>query len=144
MIEQLSLIPSINEEETKENVEEALVKYREFMFSVSEEKLPKVTATYSLVSAAPSNLFNSTTESVAIDRVHLEQIKESHINWIRKGVNRLNAREREIIIKRYLIDDMMYDYQIYTEMNLSERQYYRMKSKAFFKLAAALKIESYI
>ncbi|MFA9457414.1 ArpU family phage packaging/lysis transcriptional regulator, partial [Halalkalibacter sp. AB-rgal2] len=34
-----------------------------------------------------------------------------------------------------------FDYQIYNDLGLSERQYYRIKSRAFYKLAFILKIE---
>lgn len=144
MKEQLSFeLTEINREKTKTAVESTLEKYRYYLLSVPEEKLPKITATYSLVPSGPSNQFHSNTESVAIDKVAFECEREKYIEWVRRGVNRLNVKEREMVIKRYLSDDDTFDYQVYSEMNMSERQYYRLKSRVFYKLAFALKIEVY-
>ncbi|MDQ0270108.1 hypothetical protein [Cytobacillus purgationiresistens] len=54
MGKQLSLLlPEIDREATQTNVEREIARYRLYCFSVPEEMLPKVTATYSLV--PPSN-----------------------------------------------------------------------------------------
>jgi ArpU family phage transcriptional regulator len=58
-------------------------------------------------------------------------------------VNRLRFKEREIIVKRYLEDEEMYDYELYNKLGMSESKYYRLKARAFYNLAFALKIEVY-
>jgi ArpU family phage transcriptional regulator len=142
--EQLSFkLPEIDREKTKMAVEAALEKYRFYLLTVPEEKLPKVTASYSLSPPAFSNQFHSSTESAVIDKVDFERERDKYLEWMRKAINRLKFKEREIIIKRYLEDDDIYDYELYNMIGMSERKYYRLKARAFYSLAFALKIEVY-
>jgi ArpU family phage transcriptional regulator len=136
-------LPEIDREETKKRVEAALEKYRFYLLTVPGEQLPKVTATYSLVPPAHTNAFHSSTETAVIDKVDFERERDEYMEWIRRGVNRLSPRERELIVKRYLNDETMYDYELYNDMGMSQRQYYRMKARAFYKLAFILRIEVY-
>jgi ArpU family phage transcriptional regulator len=144
VVKQMSFkLPEIDREKTKEAVEAALEKYRFYLLTFPEERLPKVTATYSLVPPAHTNAFHSSTETLAIDKVDFERERDEYMEWIRRGVNRLSPRERELIIKRYLSNEEMYDYELYNEMGMSESKYYRLKARAFYKLAFALRIEVY-
>ncbi|TMU85503.1 ArpU family transcriptional regulator [Bacillus sp. BHET2] len=137
------MLPEIDREKTKAAVESALEKYRLYLLMVPEDKLPKVTATYSLVPPSFSNEFHSSTEQVAIKRIELDIARDKHIEWVLRGVNRLSKLEREIIYRRYLEDEEVFDYEIYNEMGMSERRYYRVKARTFYKLAFILRIEVY-
>jgi ArpU family phage transcriptional regulator len=137
------MLPEIDREKTKAAVESALEKYRFYLLTVPEDKLPKVTATYSLVPPSFSNEFHSSTEQAAIDRIELDIARNKHIEWVLRGVNRLSKLEREIIYKRYLEDEEVYDYEIYNGLGMSERRYYRLKARIFYKLAFILKVEEY-
>jgi ArpU family phage transcriptional regulator len=137
------MLPEIDREKTKAAVESALEKYRFYLLMVPEDKLPKVTATYSLVPPSFSNEFHSSTEQVAIKRIELDIARDKHIEWVLRGVNRLSKLEREVIYRRYLEDEEVFDYEIYNEMGMSERRYYRLKARTFYKLAFILKIEVY-
>lgn len=143
MGKQLFMLPEIDREKTKAAVESALDMYRFYLLTVPEEYLPKVTSTYSLVPPAFSNQFHSSTEQAVVDRVDQELSKKKHIAWVLRGVNRLNKMEREIIYKRFLGDEEMYDYELYNELGMSERRYYRLKARIFYKLAFILRIEIY-
>lgn len=144
MSKQLNFIlPQIDRDKTKEAVEAALEKYRMFLLSIPEEKVPKITASYTLQPPAFTNEFYSPIEDAAIENVDLEREREQYIDWIRKAINKLNFKERELIVKRYLEDEEIYDYEVYNLMGLSERKFYRMKARVFYKLAFALKIEVY-
>lgn len=136
-------LPEIDREKTKEAVEAALEKYRFYLLTVPDEKLPKVTATYSLVPPSNTNAFHSYTENAVIDKVDFELERDRFLDWIIRGVNRLNKMEREIIYKRYIEDEETFDYEIYNELVLSERRYYRLKARIFYKLAFLLRIEVY-
>ncbi|OIU71040.1 ArpU family phage packaging/lysis transcriptional regulator [Rossellomorea aquimaris] len=144
MNKQLFMLPEIDREKTKAAVESAFEKYRFYLLMVPEDKLPKVTATYSIVPPSFSNEFHSSTEQAAIERIELELAKDKHVKWVLRGVNRLNKLEREIVFKRYLKDEEVFDYEIYNEIGMSERRYYRLKSRIFYKLAFILKIEEYL
>ncbi|WP_245823542.1 ArpU family phage packaging/lysis transcriptional regulator [Metabacillus halosaccharovorans] len=136
-------LPEIDREKTKEAVEAALEKYRFYLLTVPDEKLPKVTATYSLVPPSNTNAFHSSTEDAAIDNVDRERERYRYLEWVIRGVNRLTKMEREIIYKRYLEDEETFDYEVYNEIGFSERRYYRLKARIFYKLAFILKIEVY-
>lgn len=136
-------LPEIDRDKTKEAVEAALEKYRFYLLSVPDEKLPKVTATYSLVPPSNTNAFHSSTEDAVIDKVEFERERDQYLERIIRGVNRLSKMEREIIYRRYLEDEETFDYEIYNVLGYSERRYYRLKARIFYKLAFILRIEVY-
>lgn len=72
-----------------------------------------------------------------------KHIKKMHktIEPVFESVQRLSRLEREIIEKRYLDDEDIFDFEVYATLNLSERKYYRVKSRAFYKLAFMLELE---
>lgn len=133
-------LPEIDRDSTKQAVEKALETYRLYALQVSLDRQPAITASYSFTPPS-ARLPSSSTEQAALANVEYEQERLKYINWIVNAVNRLSKTERMIIHKRYLSDDEMFDYQIYNEMCISERNYYRMKARTFYKLAFALKIE---
>lgn len=144
VLKQMSFVlPEINRTETKKAVEAAFEKYRFYLLTVPEERLPKLTATYSLVPPTNTNEFHSTTEDIAIKTVDFERERDKFIEWIRRGVNRLAQKEREIIVKRYLQEEEMFDYEIYPELGYGESKYYRIKARIFYNLAFILRIEVY-
>ncbi|MYL50271.1 ArpU family transcriptional regulator [Halobacillus litoralis] len=136
-------LPEIDREETKKNVEAALEKYQIYLLMDPSEIAPKITSSFKITPPSNNNQFHSSTESTAIDRIDKEAERNEYIDKIRKAVNRLAYKERSIIIKRYMEDEDTLDYLTYNELGLSERHYYRVKSRAFYKLAFILRIEVY-
>lgn len=136
-------LPEINRKETRDKVEAALEKYQIMLLMDPEEYEPKITASFNIAPAAPTNEFHSTTESVAIRRMDDEVQRKKYINRIQRAVNRLSYYERLIIIKRYLNDGDIFDYEVYNELGFSESKYYRIKADAFYKLAFILKLAVY-
>lgn len=135
-------LPEIDREATKKVVESTLEKYRLYSLQLSLDKLPSVTAKYTLVPPSPS-LPSSSTETAAIANVDYERERAKFIELVLRAVNRLSNQERKLIILRYLGEDEEFDYQVYAQLNISERQYYRLKARVFYKLAFALRIEVY-
>ena len=133
-------LPKIDPKKTKDAVESALEKYRIFMLQVSLDRLPQVTASYSLQPPSFGNEFHSSTEEAAVANVDYEKPRMDYMSRIMRAVNRLSYQERSIIVKRYM-EDEMFDYHVYNEVGMSERNYYRIKGRAFYKLAFLLKIE---
>jgi len=123
-------------------VESALEKYRFYLLTVPEEKLPRVAVAYSFVPPAHINRFYSSTESAAIQIADFERERDEYMERIRRVVNRLNKTERGLI-RRYMTLEEPYDYEIYNDMGISESRFYRVREKAFYKLAFALRIEVY-
>jgi ArpU family phage transcriptional regulator len=137
------ILCEIDRDATKKAVEAALEKYRVFLLTQSLDKLPKVTQQYLLVPPSNTNKFHSSTEEMAIRNADYERERSEYIKRITLAVNRLSYWERAIIIRRYMTEDDVFDYEIYNDLGMSERKYYRIKSRAFYKLAFALKIEVY-
>lgn len=137
------ILCEIDRDATKKAVEEALEKYRIFLLTQSLDKLPKVTQQYSLVPPSNTNKFHSSTEEMAISNADYEQERSEYIKRVVMAVNRLGYWERAILIRRYMTEDDVFDYEIYNDLGMSERKYYRIKSRAFYKLAFALKLEIY-
>jgi ArpU family phage transcriptional regulator len=138
------MLPEIDRDATKKAVEAALEKYRLFLLTLRLDQLPRVTQQYSLdVPPSNTNKFHSSTEEMAIRNADYERERSEYIKRVTLAVNRLSYWERAIIIRRYMTEEDVYDYEIYNELGMSERKYYRIKSRAFYKFAFALKIEVY-
>ncbi|UHH06377.1 ArpU family transcriptional regulator [Bacillus subtilis] len=141
---QLTLnIPQIDEEATKLKAEKLLDQYRLYLLQVPDDFLPKVTPTYSIVPPSITNEFHSSTEDSALKRLDWEIQRDKFLKRIQRAVNRLSQRERQIIVMLYMQPEEMYDYEVYAEMDLSQRSYYRIKAKAFYRLAFSLREEVY-
>lgn len=137
-------LPEIDRKETQQNVEDAIESYRMALYTIPEERLPKVTATYSLVPPSNTNGFHSSTEDIAIDQADTERERIEYVEKFRKAINRLSPKEREAVYLRYLGEEEMFDYEVYNQMGMSEWYYHqKFKPRIFYKLALALKIEVY-
>ncbi|MEN2465924.1 ArpU family phage packaging/lysis transcriptional regulator [Ornithinibacillus sp. JPR2-1] len=137
-------LATIDKVATRDAVEKELEKYRMYLLMDPEENEPKITSQFKLVSSTPSNQFHSSTEDTAIKRLDIERKRKEFIRRIQRAVNRLAYQERSLIIQRYLTGDEVYDYEVYNDLGFSESKYYRIKSRAFYKLALILRIEVYI
>ena len=89
-------------------------------------------------------------EDVAISNIQQSKREE----WLEKMAFRVEQalsrfgnsdwkNQRDIIVKRYLEDEDVCDYMVYNEIGMSERTYRRVKARAFYKLAFALRLEVY-
>ncbi|MGD8066735.1 ArpU family phage packaging/lysis transcriptional regulator [Bacillus subtilis] len=136
-------LPQIDEEATKAKAEKLLDQYRLYLLQVPDDFLPKVTPTYSIVPPSITNEFHSSTEDAALKRLDWEIQRDKFLKRIQRAVNRLAQRERQIIVMLYMQPEEMYDYEVYGEMDLSARSYYRVKGKALYRLAFALREEVY-
>ncbi|MCM3353184.1 ArpU family transcriptional regulator [Bacillus halotolerans] len=136
-------LPQIDEEATKAKAEQLLDQYRLYLLQVPDDFLPKVTPAYSIVPPSITNEFYSSTEENAIKRLDWEIERNRFLKRIQKAVNRLSLKERQVIVMLYMQQDEMYDYEVYAEMGLSQRSFYRVKAKALYRLAFALREEVY-
>lgn len=128
---QLTLnIPQIDEEATKLKAEKLLdhntgyISYRYQMIFC--QKLHLLTALF--------------RRALRMNFIHR---RDKYLKRIQRAVNRLSQRERQIIVMLYMQPEEMYDYEVYAEMDLSQRSYYRVKAKALYRLAFALREEVY-
>jgi|SRR5690625_1672733 len=133
----------IDQEATKKRVENILDNYRMYLLMDPIDFQPKITSKFKLTPPSNTNEFYSDTENIAIKRVEMEQERQEYILRVLQAVNRLNYEERAVIVKRYLFSDNVYDYEVYNQLGYSERKYYRIKARAFYKLAFILRVEVY-
>lgn len=119
----------------KQEIESMFEKYHMYLITLPIDFQPQITPTYSIVPPTQTNQFSSQTESIAIKRTDFERERVEYIDRFWRAVNRLNKQERELVVRRYMGHEEEYDYTVCNEMLLSESQYYRLKNKAFMKLA---------
>ncbi|WIG44243.1 ArpU family phage packaging/lysis transcriptional regulator [Bacillus toyonensis] len=149
---QLSFLPKIDRAATQKKLEGVLENVRLYrQFRMMREEM-KVTPSYEIRYHGPTNDVGKPLEDVAMANIQQSKREE----WIKKTslridqfLNRLdNGRagedQRNIIIKRYLEDEDVCDYMVYNEIGMSERTYRRVKTRVFYKLAFALRLEVYV
>lgn len=94
----------------------------------------------------PTSIVGKPAEEVALVNVELSKREESLrclSLQIDKVLSRFSKNQRDIIVKRYLEDEEVFNYIVYNEIGMSERTYRRNKANAFYKIAFALRIKVY-
>lgn len=137
-------LAQIDSAATQKAVEGKLRQYRTYMLTVPEEKMPSLTAHYTLEMPNYSNVKTSAVEDAAIENVDSDIQREKFFNWISMGMKRLTKMERKLIAFKYLQMEPMYNYDICAELNISESSFYRVRNQALYKLALSLRIEKYV
>ncbi|WHY76241.1 ArpU family phage packaging/lysis transcriptional regulator [Neobacillus sp. WH10] len=137
-------LPKINDKETKKELEKALFKYREYLITLPNYLMPKVTPAYSIIPPSTTNAFHSSTEDAALERIEYELMRNAYLKKIHEAVNSLKEDERHIIIKKYMLDgEIGYDREIMMDLGVGKTKYSQIKGEAMLRLAFALKIEVY-
>lgn len=145
-MEQLTFLPKIDRKATQDRIEavlESIRIYRQFGMIRNEMK---VTASCEVRYHGPTNVVGNPAEDVALENVELSKREErlQRLSFqVDKALSRFSKNQRDIIVKRYLEDEEIFDYMVYSEIGMSERTYRRNKSNAFYKLAFALRLEVY-
>lgn len=143
---QLTFLPKIDRKATQARLEKILEDvriYRQFGMIRNEMK---VTASCEVRYHGPTNIVGKPAEDVALANVAMSEreLKLQRLSFqIDKALSRFNKNQRDIIVKRYLEDEEVFDYMVYNEIGMSERTYRRNKANAFYKLAFALRLEVY-
>lgn len=143
---QLTFLPKIDRKATQVHLEEVLKNIRIYRQFGMIRKEMKVTASCNPRYHGPTNIVGKPAEDVALANVELSKREErlQRLSFqIEKVLSRFSKNERDIIVKRYLVDEEVFDYMIYNEIGMSERTYRRYKANAFYKLAFALRLEVY-
>ncbi|MHB0798260.1 ArpU family transcriptional regulator [Bacillus thuringiensis] len=151
MTEQLSFLSKIDRAATQEKVEEILENVRIYKQFGMIRKEMKVTPSYKVRQHGPTHIVGKPLEDVAIANLQQSEREE----WLelisfridqflnRLGNGSAGRIQRDIISKRYLEEEDVCDYMIYNEIGMAERTYRRWKSRAFYNLAFALRLEVY-
>lgn len=128
---------------TQKAVENTLRQYRTYQLTTPEDLLPTITPKYTLEMPSFGGGVSSKTENAAIKNIEHFQQAQIFFEKFNHGFYKLTRRERQIIIKAFLEEVPMFNYQIANELKVSERTFYRMKAQALYKLALALRVEVY-
>ncbi|MDN4069950.1 ArpU family phage packaging/lysis transcriptional regulator [Paenibacillus vini] len=134
----------INREETRKRTEEELEKARVYSKVGIVRREIKNTPSYEPREHQGTNAISKPCEDVAIHNAQREMELKQAFERVEKGLRALKRMERQIIEMRYLDDEDANDYNVYSELHLSERSYYRRKSGALYKMAFAMGLEVYI
>ncbi|MGG0282513.1 DUF1492 domain-containing protein [Bacillus pacificus] len=116
-------LPVLNKEQTKKNVLQALKKYHLFLSSIDEKDIERV----------------QNGKVIGVSKTLLERI--NYIQEIRKGVEKLDAWDKQLIELAYLGKDKPSWIKMCRMLNMSQPDYYRKRNKAFCELAYRLGIE---
>lgn len=143
-IEQVVFPWEIDRETTRQRVEEYLEMARIYSQIGFVRREMKVTAAPDPRYHGPTNAVGRPAEEVAAWNVDTEERMKEITEKVQKAVSRLGKLERQIIEKRYLEDEDTHDYHVYMDLHMSERRYYRLKSKAIYKLAFMLRLEAFV
>ncbi|KXH90470.1 MULTISPECIES: ArpU family phage packaging/lysis transcriptional regulator [Bacillus cereus group] len=151
MTKQLSFLPKIDRAATQEKLEGVLESVRIYrQFGVIRKEM-KVTPSYEVKEHGPTHAVGKPLEDVAIANIQ----QSEHEEWLELMSFRINQFlsrlgnscagkiQRDIINKRYLDEEAICDYMVYNEIGMAERTYRRWKSRAFYNLAFALRLEVY-
>ncbi|HFK1544957.1 TPA: ArpU family phage packaging/lysis transcriptional regulator [Bacillus albus] len=143
---QLTFLPKIDRKATQIYLERILENVRIYrQFGVIRNEM-KVTASSEVRYHGPTNVVGQPAEDVALENVELSK-REERLQLLSSQIDnvlsRFSTSQRDIIVKRYLEDEEVFDYTVYNEIGMSERTYRRNKSNAFYKLAFALRLEIY-
>ncbi|TVX88356.1 ArpU family phage packaging/lysis transcriptional regulator [Paenibacillus agilis] len=140
-------LPDLDKEATRRNVEAVLEKYRMYKQIGYEVKETRLTSTYTVRSHGPTNRVTDQTGDIAADNVDIPEKMRTYCERVEKAAQRLPEKERQIITERYLKEDGVYDYQVYSftfDPPLSEYSYYKLKWKAISKLAISLNVQVFV
>ncbi|MGE7630531.1 DUF1492 domain-containing protein [Bacillus cereus] len=116
-------LPVLNKEQTKKNVLQALKKYHLFLSNIDERDIESV----------------QDGKDIGISKKLLERI--NYIQEIRKGVEKLDAWDKQLIELAYLGKERPSWIKMCRALNMSQPDYYRKRNKALCELAYRLGIE---
>ncbi|MGG0759114.1 ArpU family transcriptional regulator [Bacillus paramycoides] len=116
-------LPVLNKEQTKKNTLQALKKYHLFLSSIDERDIERV----------------QNGKVIGMSKTVLERI--SYIQEIRKGVEKLDEWDKQLIELAYLGKEKPSWVKMCRVLNKSQPDYYRKRNKALCELAYRLGIE---
>ena len=140
---QICFSREIDKKATRTAVEQRLESVRLYKRIGFVRREMKVTSLTELRFHGATNVVSKQAENIAIWNVDTDDRMKEEQRQVEQAVTGLSEVERQVIRMRYLEDEEMFDYNVYSELNLSERKYYRVKSSALCKLAFALRLEKY-
>lgn len=137
-------LPELDRKRTQVAVEAALEKYRIFKSTLIEEREAQTIASWSDAPKGFTGTTSDQTSNIAIYNVDEPAARKAYCERIERAVSKLPRRERLLITERYLNTDCDFDYVVFNHVfdpPIGETTYYRLKWKAFYKIALNLNIQ---
>lgn len=139
---QLSLM-EIDRDETWKRTEKELERASTYQRVGFVRKEIRNTPNYEPREHQGTNAISKPCEDTAVWNVDNELRIKQAFDRVQRALRGLKRTERQIVEMYYLSGDELTDYNVYIELNLSERSYYRRKSRAIYQLAFAMGLEVY-
>lgn len=128
----MTFFPEINFEKTKANAKRKLKEYPRWRRVANDVDGQKVTATYTFEPRQAHGNPSKPVERLAINRVDAE----AELEAIEFAIsNLLNPTHRRILYEKYLYTGKRYDFEIYSDLFLSEASFYIELSEALLSFA---------
>lgn len=137
------ILDQLDNEATQIAVENMMRQYRTYLLTVPEDRMPKVTAQYTLEMPNFSNIKQSAVENAAIANVDSESDRKKFLVRIGRSLRNLNELERKLIALKYLEMDPLFNQDIAVELNISLRKFYYTRNRALYKMALSMGVEKY-
>lgn len=139
------VLPELDRDATKAEVEDHFGKYRLFKYLTFEKREATVTSSTTERFHGPTNVTSDQTSSIAIYNVDEQEKRKSFCEWTERAVKRLPPMERFLIEERYMSHEAEYltDFNVYFhkfQPPISEKKYSKVRWRAFYKLALDLNI----
>jgi len=124
---QLSFLDTHLTKESKRKAEKLMSRYKVLEAIIESRKLdlePRLTANYQASESQRGNQFHSETEKLALTEMELEEYVRTRrkLSLIYQS---LKPTQQQIWDRRYTIGQ--YDTDIYNDLNITDRTYYRLK-----------------
>ncbi|MRX56723.1 ArpU family transcriptional regulator [Bacillus idriensis] len=121
----------MNKKQISVAVESELKRYKFYLLTTPEDQMPKFTSEFKLLMPA------LTDEDIS----DFERERHEYLNRIVQAINRLTKKSRELIIQKHFKEEDIFDYEVYSNLGLSEWYYHqRAKPKAYRDFAISLGI----
>ena len=129
---QMTFFPEIDAENTKRNAKRKLKEYPRWRRIANDVDGQKVTAMYTFEPRQAHGNPSKPVERLAINRVDAE----SELEAIEYAINNLlNPTHRRILFEKYLYAGKRYDFEIYSNLYLSEASFYIELNDALLSFA---------
>lgn len=141
-VQQLTIaLPALDSDQTRRRVEDYLETVRIYRQIGFVRREAATTACSEPRYHGQTYTVSKSAENVALWNVSKEEELKRSSDLLDMAMYRLSKDEKEMIRRRYLEAEDVYDYNVANEMNLGDRKYRRVKARAMYKLALALRLE---
>ena len=134
---QLALLDVKLTREVRRQAEKLMSRYRMYEAIIESRKMdlePKVVVNYEGSESQRGNQFSSQTENLALTEIDIEEYTRT-LKKLDLVYNSLKPKQQEIWQQRYILG--RYDIEVYMDLNIPDRTYYRLKREMIAVVAEA-------